>query len=85
MHQYVPAPDVPGAFPTLVRAKPKTPVRGGGGLRKRWKDGEGNIFEWDSQHGRLEAYDKRGRHIGEFDPDTGLQTKPADPTRSVEP
>jgi hypothetical protein len=53
-----------------VRVRPKTPVKGGGGLRKRWKDAEGNIYEWDSQHGRLEKYDKRGRHLGEFDPDT---------------
>jgi len=38
-----------------------------------------------SQHGRLEKYDKRGRHQGEFNPDTGKQTKPADPSRMIEP
>ncbi|MBU1218214.1 hypothetical protein KKF97_00250, partial [Myxococcota bacterium] len=42
------------AFPDLTIVKRKTPVQGGGGLRKRWKDKEGNIYEWDSQHGRLE-------------------------------
>jgi RHS repeat-associated protein len=47
----IPAPKVPKAFPGLNRSKPKTPVQGGGGLRKRWKDDDGNIYEWDSQHG----------------------------------
>jgi hypothetical protein len=82
---YIKPPDVPAAFPDLVDARSKTPVKGGGGLRKRWKDKKRNIYEWDSQHGRLEKYNKRGRHLGEFDPDTGLQTKPADPTRYVDP
>ncbi|QZV15314.1 colicin E3/pyocin S6 family cytotoxin [Pseudomonas aeruginosa] len=30
-------------------------------------------------------YDKRGRHLGEFNSNTGARTKPADPKRSVEP
>lgn len=81
----IPAPNTPKAFPKLERVKPKTAVQGGGALRKRWKDKDGNVYEWDSQHGRLEKYDKRGRHQGEFDPDTGKQTKPADPSRVIEP
>jgi hypothetical protein len=81
----VPAPKSLPAFPGAQRARPKTSVQGGGGLRPRWKDRKGNIYEWDSQHGKVEAYDKQGKHKGEFDPDTGAQTKPADPTRSVEP
>lgn len=45
----------------------------------------GKIYEWDSQHGTVEVYDKTGRkHLGEFDSVTGEQTKPADPTRRVE-
>ena len=43
------------------------------------------VCEWDAQHGKVEKYSKNGRnHLGEFDPDTGEQTKPADPRRSVE-
>jgi hypothetical protein len=81
----VPPPrDLP-AFPDARRVKPKTPVQGGGGLRRRWKGKEGTIYEWDSQHGRVEVYDKRGRSLGEFDPQTGAQTKGPDPTRKVEP
>ncbi|MGW2961624.1 colicin E3/pyocin S6 family cytotoxin [Streptomyces sp. NPDC001220] len=45
----------------------------------------GEIYEWDSQHGAVEKYNKRGKHLGEFDPDTGAQTKPADGTRKVTP
>jgi hypothetical protein len=81
----IPAPNTPKAFPTLKRVKPKTAVQGGGPLRKRWKDKDGNLYEWDSQHGRLEKYDKRGRHQGEFDPETGKQTKQADPSRVIDP
>ncbi|WP_457859798.1 colicin E3/pyocin S6 family cytotoxin [Pseudomonas aeruginosa] len=33
----------------------------------------------------VEMYDKRGRHLGEFNSNTGARTKPADPKRSVEP
>ncbi|EUB72037.1 Colicin E3 catalytic [Pseudomonas sp. GM41(2012)] len=84
-HKYYPAPKGLTAFPDATRATRKTPVKGGGGLRKRWKNPNGKIFEWDSQHGAVEMYDKRGRHLGEYDPSTGEQTKPADNTRKVEP
>jgi len=82
-HGYIPAPRSLPAFPTAKRVRPKTPY--GGGLRARWVDGDGTIYEWDSQHGKVEKYDRRGRHLGEFDPVTGQQTKPADPTRRVQP
>jgi hypothetical protein len=84
-HTYHPAPSGLTAFPDATKAKRKTPVKGGGGLRKRWKNPKGIIFEWDSQHGMVEMYDKRGKHLGEYDPTTGKQTKPVDSTRSVEP
>nr|WP_254915654.1 S-type pyocin domain-containing protein [Klebsiella pneumoniae] len=73
------------AFPDAKKAQAKTPVKGGGKLRNRWKDSNGKIYEWDSQHGTVEVYDRLGRnHLGEFNPITGEQTKPADPTRKVE-
>ena len=59
-------------------------VQGGGTKRRRWKDNKGRIFEWDSQHGTVEMYDKQGKHLGEFDPQSGEQTKPAKPGRKVE-
>jgi hypothetical protein len=73
------------AFPKAQKVRPKTPVQGGGKLRARWQDPEGTIYEWDYQHGTVEAYNPRGKHLGEFDPKTGAQLKPADATRSVEP
>ena len=85
-HGYYPTPKGPlSAFPKAKRANPKTSVQGGGGLRPRWRDSEGFIYEWDRQHGTLEKYNKRGHHLGEFNPQTGEQTKPADKNRRVEP
>ncbi|GLO58913.1 hypothetical protein PPUJ20066_49490 [Pseudomonas putida] len=68
-------------------ARPKTPIQGGGGLRKRWKLPDGCICEWDSQHGEIEKYDRRGRHLGAFDPETGnpIPSKNAKSVRRVEP
>jgi len=87
-HKYHTAPEgtppLP-AFPDAKRAPRKTAIQGGGQLRARWKDSKGKIYEWDSQHGTVEVYDRSGRnHLGEFNHITGEQTKPADPTRKVE-
>ncbi len=72
-------------FPDAARAKPKT-LRPGGGMRARWEDRKiAQIFELDYQQGMVEVYDRQGRHLGEFDPNTGQQTKPPDPSRKVEP
>lgn len=82
---YYPKPDFLPAFPDAKWAKSKTSVQGGGGLRPRWKSRDGTIYEWDFQHGAVEKYNKRGKHLGEFDHETGTQNKAADPTRKVEP
>ncbi len=85
-HSYIPKPKgnpaLP-AFPDAKKAKEKTYVQGGGKKRPRWKD-QKRIYEWDSQHGKVEVYDKNGNHLGEFDHITGKQTKPADKNRKVE-
>lgn len=83
-HGYHLPPKGLSAFPDAVKAPSKTKVQGGGGTRKRWKDRKGRIFEWDSQHGTVEMYDKQGKHLGEYDPDTGEQTKPPNPGRRIE-
>ncbi|QKS82869.1 colicin E3/pyocin S6 family cytotoxin [Pseudomonas bijieensis] len=83
-HKYYPAPLSLPAFPDAKSAPLKTAVRGGGKKRRRWKDRSGKIYEWDSQHGAVELYTKQGKHLGEFNPETGEQTKPADPSRRVE-
>ena len=80
---YIPPPKNLLTFSEAKRVKPKTLIPGGG-LRKRWKD-KNYLYEWDSYHGRVEKYDKRGNHLGEFDPNTGEQTKIADSNRKIEP
>ncbi|MEG1041075.1 colicin E3/pyocin S6 family cytotoxin [Pseudomonas sp. NUPR-001] len=84
-HSYHPPPKGLTAFPDAKIAPRKTPIKGGGGLRKRWKTSDGIIYEWDSQHGTVEKYNKRGKHLGEFNPNTGEQTKDTDNAREVEP
>ncbi|WP_218019494.1 colicin E3/pyocin S6 family cytotoxin [Nocardia arthritidis] len=76
-HNYVPPPKggLPG-FPNAKKIPPQAPR-----WRKRWKDPDGNTYEWDYQHGAVEKYSKNGKHLGEYDPDTGAQTKPPDPAR----
>ncbi|MBR8065176.1 hypothetical protein KDX32_19015 [Burkholderia ambifaria] len=41
----IPAPASLPGFTDAWRAKPKTPVQGGGGLRKRWKRAKECICE----------------------------------------
>ena len=83
--QRIPPPDALPAFPDAKRGKEKTPVQGGGGLRRRWKDKQGRIYEWDSKKGAVEAYDKTGKHhLGEFHPGCGKQIGPPVPGRTVE-
>lgn len=79
---YVPAPKTLEAFPKAKRVKPKTPLQGGGGLRSRWEDEE-CIYEWDYRHGLVEKYDKRGNHLGEFEPIKGERIKPGVATRKL--
>jgi len=83
-HKYHPAPPSLTGFPDAKPVPLKTSVRGGGKKRRRWRDASGRIYEWDSQHGKVEMYTKQGKHLGEYDPLSGEQTKPADPTRRVE-
>lgn len=72
------------AFPDAKPVRAKSSVRGGGKLRRRWVDSKGRIYEWDSQHGKVELYDKQGKHLGEFDSVSGNQTKSAVPGRTTE-
>jgi len=84
-HKYHPSPTSLPAFPDAVRAPSKSGVKGGGRLRPRWKDPHSYIYEWDFERGKVEKYNKRGRHLGEFDPNTGERTKEADDTRRIDP
>lgn len=46
--------------------------------RMVWRTRDGRIYyTWDSLHGELEAFNRRGRHLGAVDPMTGVAIKPA--------
>ncbi len=77
---YIPAPkDLPG-LPGAVKV-PGKDRNSAGKLRPRWELPSGDFAEWDSQHGEVEIYDKRGKHKGVVDPKTGAKIKPAVPRR----
>jgi len=63
-------------FPEAERVKPR-------GRARRWSDGD-CLYEWDGLHGRIEKYDKTGRHLGEYHAETGELTKAAEPGRRIE-
>lgn len=69
-HKYFPAPKSTGGItgvPGLKEVRSKD-------NRRRWKDKDGNIYTWDSKTGALEKFNKRGKHLGEYDPKTGQRT-----------
>lgn len=36
--------------------------------QKRWRSPEGDrLYTWDSLHGEIEVFNKRGRHLGAID------------------
>jgi hypothetical protein len=74
---YYPPPKELLGFPGSVKDKTQTG-------RARWKLPNGDIGEWDSQHGEVEVYDKTGKkHKGAYDPKTGEKKKDGDPKRKT--
>ncbi|MFF3224998.1 colicin E3/pyocin S6 family cytotoxin [Nocardia suismassiliense] len=76
-HKYVPPPK--GGLPGFPNARPVKKV--GPRYRQRWKDDEGNLYEWDYQHGAVEKYSKNDKHLGEYDANSGTQNKPPEAGR----
>ena len=54
------------------------------GGRKIWKSVDGRYYTWDSLHGEVEVYNKRGRHIGVLHPQTGEMIKEAVKGRRID-
>ena len=61
VYSYTPPPAFLPGFPDANRVRPK-------GGRPRWNLPDGDILEWDRQHGELERYNPRGKHKGVWDP-----------------
>lgn len=79
-----PAPGELLAFPDTYPVPSKTSVKGGGKRRARWLDSKGRIYEWDYMHGTVEQYTKQGKHLGEFNAETGERLSEADPERRTQ-
>jgi hypothetical protein len=60
-------PPVPVPDTLFIRSLEHVPRRG---ERRRWRDADRRyLYEWDSQHGNLEVYTRRGHHLGVLDAD----------------
>lgn len=58
---------------------------GAPGGRPRWRDKDGRrLYEWDSVHGHIEVYNKRGRHVGVSHAVTGVNVGDAVPGRRID-
>ena len=62
----------------------QVPIGAPGG-RKRWRDlGGDRLYEWDGLHGHIEAYNRRGRHVGVLDAVTGVMIGEPEPGRRID-
>ncbi|WP_276917739.1 colicin E3/pyocin S6 family cytotoxin [Aneurinibacillus aneurinilyticus] len=53
-----------------------------GTKRDTWQSTDGHYWQWDAEGGKLEKWNRnKNKHLGEFDPVNGKQTKPAKPGR----
>ena len=51
---------------------------------KRWRSADGKrLYTWDSLHGEIEVFDKRGNHLGAADAVTGVLSKAAVRGRTI--
>jgi hypothetical protein len=51
----------------------------------RWINSQGDrIYTWDSLHGEVECFNKRGYHLGVLDPKMGKLIKPAVKGRRID-
>jgi hypothetical protein len=74
---YTPPPKKLPGFTDAEKMRPK-------GGRPRWRLPNGDIIEWDGQHGEVERYDPRGKHKGVWDPE-GNKIKDPVPGRKIDP
>jgi hypothetical protein len=55
------------------------------GGQKRWRSDNGKrLYTWDSFHGEVEVFNRRGEHLGALDPVTGDLVKEAVPGRRID-
>jgi len=73
---------IPKPVPSFLDTCDKLRVQGG---QQVWisKD-RSRHYTWDSLHGEIEGFNKRGRHLGAFDAGTGEQIKEAVKGRTID-
>lgn len=51
---------------------------------QRWRSKDGRYYTWDSLHGEIEVFNRRGKHLGVLDAIHGTLIKPAVKGRTID-
>ncbi len=52
---------------------------------QRWRRPDGDrYYTWDRLHHEIEVFNRRGKHLGAANPDTGVMIKDAKPGRRID-
>lgn len=77
----VPGQYIPRQPPDFLSEQEELPWNG----ESRWRSACGKrIYTYDQLHGHIEVYNKRGKHLGELDVETGEKIAPAKKGRSID-
>lgn len=77
----VPGQYIPRDPPDFLSEQEKVNWNG----ESRWRNSSRDrIYTYDQLHGHIEAYTKRGRHIGPLDVKTGEKIGPAEKGRKID-
>lgn len=72
---------VPRKKPGFLDDQIRVPNR----IPPRWRSADGDrLFEYDPRHGHIEGYNRRGKHVGVFDVETGARIGEAVRGRSID-
>ena len=77
----VPGQYIPRQHPDFLDEQEKFTWHG----EPRWRDTSGQrIYTYDKRHGHIEAYNRRGRHVGVLDVKTGERIRGAVDGRRID-
>lgn len=72
---------IPRKKPGFLDHQTRVPNR----IPPRWRSHSGDrLYEYDQLHGNIEGYNRRGKHVGVFDVETGARIAEAVKGRTID-